>query len=171
MLPYDGTPIKEELERTGRLRGDVCNPDYDFLDPRLEDFYEQLTRIVDIKGWIHGYEGLSLQLSWAWHEVAVMEKLFPTLPGMKEYKQVLRQITSSSNLLLLRVVEDLSYAFSDNRPNPWSAQAVEEHRCRYATDLRRERDEFVFGNEAILLGALETVPEPLLQAPVSAAHG
>ena len=33
MLPYDGTPIKDELIRTGRLRGDVCNPYYDFLDP------------------------------------------------------------------------------------------------------------------------------------------
>ena len=40
MLPYDGTPIKDELVRTGRLRGDVCNPDYDFLDPRLAEFYE-----------------------------------------------------------------------------------------------------------------------------------
>ena len=35
MLPYDGTPIKDELVRTGRIRGDVCNPDYDFLDPRI----------------------------------------------------------------------------------------------------------------------------------------
>ena len=33
MVPYDGTPIKDELIRTGRLRGDVCNPYYDFLDP------------------------------------------------------------------------------------------------------------------------------------------
>jgi anaerobic magnesium-protoporphyrin IX monomethyl ester cyclase len=33
MVPYDGTPIKDELERAGRLRGDVSKPDYDFLDP------------------------------------------------------------------------------------------------------------------------------------------
>ncbi len=44
MLPYDGTPIKDELVRTGRIRGDVCNPDYDFLDPRIGEFYEALTR-------------------------------------------------------------------------------------------------------------------------------
>lgn len=39
MVPYDGTPIKEQLAQQGRLRGDVCNPDYDFRDPRLTDFY------------------------------------------------------------------------------------------------------------------------------------
>ncbi|HEX3436220.1 MAG TPA: radical SAM protein, partial [Pseudacidobacterium sp.] len=32
MLPYDGTPIKDELEAAGRLRGDICYPEYDFLE-------------------------------------------------------------------------------------------------------------------------------------------
>ena len=32
-IPYDGTPIKEELASAGRLRGDVLNPDHDFPDP------------------------------------------------------------------------------------------------------------------------------------------
>jgi len=155
MLPYDGTPIKEELARTGRLRGDVCNPDYDFLDPRLGDFYEGLTTVVDIQGWIHGFRALSLQLSWAWHEVAVLEKLFPALPGMAEYQHTLRGITSASNMLLFRVVEDTSCVYSDNRSNPWSAQRVEEHRKQFEEDLRRERDAFVFGNQAVLLRALD----------------
>lgn len=154
MLPYDGTPIKEHLARSGRLRGDVCNPDYDFLDPRLGDFYEGLTAVVDIQGWIHGFRALSLQLSWAWHEVAVMEKLFPTLPGMGTYKQTLRELTSTSNRLLFRVVEDTSYVFSDHRSNPWSPQQVEDQRQAFAQTLRRERDAFVFGNQEILMRAL-----------------
>jgi hypothetical protein len=74
---------------------------------------------------------------------------------MPAYKQTLREITSASNMLLFRVVEDVSYVFSDGRPNPWSAREVEEHRERFLQDLRRERDAFVFGNTAILLGALE----------------
>ena len=118
MLPYDGTPIKDELVRTGRLRGDVCNPDYDFLDPRLEAFYEGLTSVVNVRGWIHGLEAVTLQLSTAWHEVAVMGRLFPSLPGFEEYTQTLRRITSDSNRLLLNVVEDLSYTYSDGRENP-----------------------------------------------------
>jgi len=33
MLPYGGTPIRDQLEKEGRLRGDLTRPDYVFLDP------------------------------------------------------------------------------------------------------------------------------------------
>jgi anaerobic magnesium-protoporphyrin IX monomethyl ester cyclase len=154
MLPYDGTPIKDELVRTGRLRGDVCNPDYDFLDPRLEGFYEGLTSVVNITGWIHGLRALTTQLSWAWNEVAVMERLFPTLPGMARYKSSLRRITRESNDLLLRVVEDLSYVYSDGRKNRRGRAEVEEYRERFLDELLEKRNSFVFRNQAILLRAL-----------------
>jgi len=36
-------PIEEQLAREGRLRGSVHNPDYDFLDPRLNSCFEALT--------------------------------------------------------------------------------------------------------------------------------
>jgi hypothetical protein len=42
--------------------------------------------VVSLQGWIHGVEGVTLQLSTAWHEVAIMERLFPELPGMSEYR-------------------------------------------------------------------------------------
>jgi radical SAM superfamily enzyme YgiQ (UPF0313 family) len=155
MLPYDGTPIKDELVRTGRLRGDVCNPDYDFLDPRLAAFYEGLTNVVNVTGWIHGFRALSSQLTWAWNEVVVMERLFPLLPGMFKYKEALREITKRSNDLLLRVVEDLSYVYSDGRENPWDPEEVEAYRESFLNDLLMERNAFVFQNQAILLNALQ----------------
>src|SRR5260370_39806289 len=46
MVPYDGTPIKDELAKTGRLKGDICHPDYDFLDPKIDKFFQALNRIV-----------------------------------------------------------------------------------------------------------------------------
>ncbi len=154
MLPYDGTPIKEELVRTGRLRGDVNNPDYDFLDPRLAEFYEGLTTVVNVRGWIHGLEAVTLQLSTAWHEVAVMRRLFPMLPGMADYTHTLRRITSDSNHLLLSIVEDLSYVFSDGKENAWNPEEVEESRKRILDEFIGERDAFVYENQAILLDAL-----------------
>lgn len=163
MLPYDGTPIKDELVRAGRLRGDVCNPDYDFLDPRLADFYEGLTSVVNVRGWIHGLEAVTLQLATAWHEVAVMERLFPELPGMAAYQTSLRRITRKSNDLLLNIVEDLSYVFSDNRENPWNPAEVEKQRKRILADFRKKRDAFVFRHESILLEALNLSEAP---APV-----
>ena len=155
MLPYDGTPIKDELVRTGRIRGDVCNPDYDFLDPRIGEFYEALTDLVSLTGWIHGLKAITMQLGWAWHEVATVERLFPVLPGMEEYKETLRSITKRSNDLLLRVVEDLSYQFSDNIPAQWTPDVVEEARERFLEELLRERNAFVYANEEILIDTLQ----------------
>lgn len=39
MLPYMGTAIKTKLEEQGRLLGTPFQPDYNFLDPRLDLFY------------------------------------------------------------------------------------------------------------------------------------
>jgi radical SAM superfamily enzyme YgiQ (UPF0313 family) len=40
MLPYAGTPVRRALEETGRLLGTSFEPDYKFLDPRLDLFYD-----------------------------------------------------------------------------------------------------------------------------------
>ena len=168
MLPYDGTPIKDALVRSGRLRGDVCNPDYDFLDPRLSEFYAGLTQVVSLTGWIHGLGAVTVQLGCAWHEVAVMERLFPVLAGMRRYKQRLRQITTASNELLLGVVEDLTFVYSDGRENPWDPAEVERRRLRVIDELLEARDRFVFRNQDRLLDALGVTaadagdpPEPI----------
>lgn len=182
MLPYDGTPIKDELVRTGRLRGDVCNPDYDFLDPRIGDFYEELTKLVSLTGWIHGLKAVTMQLGWAWHEVATIERLFPVLPGIEQYKETLRGITKRSNELLLRVVEDLSYHFSDGKPLTWTPEIVNEVREQVLNELLRERDAFVHANESIIIETLESdgltiiddeeveASNPIPHAPSAPAH-
>jgi radical SAM superfamily enzyme YgiQ (UPF0313 family) len=40
MLPYAGTPVKAKLEQQGRLLGTPFEPDYRFLDPKLDLFYD-----------------------------------------------------------------------------------------------------------------------------------
>lgn len=154
MLPYDGTSIKEELDRSGRLLGGVCNPDYLFLDPKLNNFYESLTEYVNITGWIHGFEGLSMQLKWAWHEIAVLKHLFPPIPELSTYELRLKNLTATSNLFLLQVVEALSWAMSDGVANPWHADSVEETRVRFVEQLLTERNAFVARNHHILLQGL-----------------
>jgi anaerobic magnesium-protoporphyrin IX monomethyl ester cyclase len=154
MLPYDGTSIKEDLARTGRLRGDVRSPYYDFLDPRLDEFYRMLTRFLDIRGWVHGQDALSAQVTWAWQEVAVMERLFPPLDGMSEYKGELRRVTRAGNQILLNVVEDLSYVASEGRHASWESGAVEQMRRAVLQDLLAHRDGFIASHQARMLRAL-----------------
>lgn len=170
MLPYDGTPIHDELVRTGRLRGDVCNPDYDFLDPRIGEFYEELTKLVSLTGWIHGLKAVTMQLGWAWHEVATIERLFPVLSGMEEYKETLRDITKRSNDLLLRVVEDLSYHFSDGKPLTWTPEIVNEAREQVLDELLLVRDAFVHANESIIIETLENDGLTIIDEEIEASH-
>ena len=90
---------------------------------------------------------------------------------MTEYKNTLREITRSSNELLLQVVEDLSYLYSDNAPNKWSRAEVEAQREQVLVRLLAERDAFVFGNQDVLMSALgfdeEELEEPEVETMVA----
>jgi hypothetical protein len=44
MLPYAGTPIERRLQAEGRLLGTQFEPDYNFLDPKLDIFYDWMIR-------------------------------------------------------------------------------------------------------------------------------
>jgi len=154
MVPYDGTPIKDDLERTGRLRGDVCKPDYDFFDARLNDFYNEIIRMVNVTGWTHGYGALSPALNFAWEEVSVLEQLFPTIPGLDNYRRVIQQITSESNVALIQIIEDLSYVFSHGRANPWSMDDLRLRSTDFLNRLITTRDEFILRNQDLLLESL-----------------
>jgi anaerobic magnesium-protoporphyrin IX monomethyl ester cyclase len=155
MIPYDGTPIKDQLAQQGRLRGDVCNPDYDFLDPRLHEFYVAVNELLNVTGWIHGLSALSPQLKFAWTEIAVLERLQPELPELSRYKATLTRITRESNAVLFDVVEDLVHAVTEGRPIRHSRGALQAQCRGFVDDLLRERNGFVLRNDALLLQGLE----------------
>lgn len=161
MIPYDGTPIKDQLAQQGRLRGDICHPDYDFLDPRLYDFYVAVNEMLNITGWIHGLQALSPQLKYAWSEFAVIERLFPSVPDVQAYKHTLRRITKQSNNVLFEVVEDLVYAFLEDRKPKYSQDALREE-CRvFVENLLDARNEYVLRNRNYFLKDLGVeVPQP-----------
>jgi radical SAM superfamily enzyme YgiQ (UPF0313 family) len=156
MVPYDGTPIKDDLERTGRLRGDVSKPFYDFLDPRLDDFYGEVIRMVDVTGWTHGYGALSPALNFAWEEISILEQLFPALAGFEEYRRAIQQVTSESNLALIQIVEDLSYVYSSGRDNPWSPGELRSRSSAFTDRLIATRDEFILRHQDRILESLNS---------------
>jgi anaerobic magnesium-protoporphyrin IX monomethyl ester cyclase len=159
MIPYDGTPIKDQLAQQGRLRGDICHPDYDFLDPRLYQFYVAVNELLNITGWIHGLQALSPQLKYAWSEFAVIERLFPGVPDTETYKNTLRRITKASNEVLFEVVEDLVYAFLEDRRPKHSQQALREQCSHFVENLLEARNEYVIRNRVYFLKELG-VEEP-----------
>jgi anaerobic magnesium-protoporphyrin IX monomethyl ester cyclase len=124
MIPYDGTPIKDELARSNRLTGDICHPDYNFLDPRIDRFFHALNRMVHVSGWIYGIGSLTVQLQHIKAELAVMRALFPPLPGLDIYSATVRRITRSANETLFHLVDDVLREYRDGRSHRWTPLAV-----------------------------------------------
>jgi anaerobic magnesium-protoporphyrin IX monomethyl ester cyclase len=167
MVPYDGTPIKDELIKAGRLRGDVCNPYYDFLDPKLGEFCYDLGQVLKVTGWMHGLDSVSQTLNVASSEFAVMERLFPRLPDIDDYRMTLKAITRSSNALLFAVIEDMADFHEHGRPHSWSAALLRERCQAFVETFLAERDAFVFRNQDAFLASLNVesqAPEVALSA-------
>jgi hypothetical protein len=154
MLPYAATPIEDRLAREGRLRGSVHNPDYDFLDPRLNSYFEVLNDLVAC--WMNGSDALSSQLNFAWHEYWVLRRLFPPMAGLQEYEHSLRSITQRCNGYLLNLVAEVSQVFERGRGRNPSSAKVRADSKGFSGQLLHTRDVFVARNQQTILAALET---------------
>jgi radical SAM superfamily enzyme YgiQ (UPF0313 family) len=152
MLPYGGTPIRARLAEEGRLRGSVTQPDYTFLDPRLDDFHRLLDRAAG--HWIHG-EGVSHRLNWAWHELTVARRLLDELVGVDDYRRELATLTARSNERLLDWVEEASLAFEAGDASLLSASVTMPWCRQIDADLLEIRDAWVWRNQDDLLAAIE----------------
>jgi radical SAM superfamily enzyme YgiQ (UPF0313 family) len=151
MLPYGGTPIRTQLEKEGRLRGDLTHPDYDFLDPRLNEYHRILTRAV--RPWIHD-QGLSHQLSYAWDELETVTRLVSNLSGSTEYQDALRSLTRESNERLFQLVEDSSEAFERGNQLPIDSVSVRVYCDEVGARLVHLRNEFVVANLDVLTNTM-----------------
>ncbi len=158
MVPYDGTPIREALARSGRLRGDACRPGYDFLDPRLEDFWDELVGLTSLNGRVEGYGAVSAPLNWAWNEAAVMARLFPALDGLEAYRARLRALTRAANAMLFDVIEDVARTHAEGGPHGWSVATLERVYARLESEMLAGRNGFVARHQAALLEAMAAGP-------------
>jgi anaerobic magnesium-protoporphyrin IX monomethyl ester cyclase len=162
MLPYGGTPIRDQLEMEGRLRGDVTHPDYDFLDLRLNRYHALLDQAV--AHWVHN-DGVSHQINWAWDELKTVERLVPGLVEVPGYTQALTELTANSNELLFDLVETSSWAYEsgDGRgPDPIAAR---NEASRIRNELLVLRNAFVRKNATTLL---EAINEADIRGPIMA---
>jgi len=152
MLPYGGTPIRDQLASEGRLKGDVTHPDYDFLDRRLNAYHALLDPAV--AHWVHN-DGVSHQINWAWDELGTVARLVPGLVGVADYDLALRSLTARSNEALFRLVEESSLAFEAGDltgPDRAAARTSAGEMKQCLLDLRNA---FVRRNADALLGAVD----------------
>ena len=155
MLPYDGTPIKDRLAAEGRLKGDVCDPDYDFLDPRIAGFHSELQDHLHVSGWIHGHRALSPVINWAWNEVAILDALFPRLGGMPAYRRDLAALTAGANRMVLGAVAELADKHETGTRTTFSSRGLRTEAERIAARLVARRNDFVVAHQKRLSEALD----------------
>ena len=152
MLPYGGTPIEERLVAEGRLIGDVANPDYRFLDPRLDRYFEALAHATE--AWGGGDAPLSLQINAAWHEIAILERLFPPLPGFEAYREELRALCGQANALLLDTIGASVERATAGRDPDLDRETFARDCGRLSARLIERRDAFILRHQAALLAAV-----------------
>jgi anaerobic magnesium-protoporphyrin IX monomethyl ester cyclase len=151
MLPYGGTPIRDLLQKEGRLRGDLTNPDYDFLDLRLNEYYRMLSQAV--RPWIHN-EGLSNQMNYAWDEFETIRRLVPDVEGTDDYAAALRSLIKESNESLFHLVEESSSSFEQGDRSPIDPGAVLVYCKNMEAQLVRVRNDFIAENLPCLVDAM-----------------
>ncbi len=153
MLPYGGTPIRDQLREEGRLRGDVTRPDYDFLDPRLNEYHRLLDRAA--AGWIHGTRAPRTSSTGP----GTRSRYWPAWPGrssgLDEYRDELAALTRHSNAELFGFVEESSLAFEAGDTSLLSPSRAEPICSAIVEDLLEIRNRFVTGNEGTVLAAIE----------------
>jgi anaerobic magnesium-protoporphyrin IX monomethyl ester cyclase len=153
MLPYGGTPIRQRLLDEGRLRGDITHPDYEFLDPRLDEYYRSLHAAA--RPWLDG-GGLSHELNWAREELEVARRLVGELRGVDAYAQALTALTAESNAQLFGLVEDSSRAFEEEQDTSLLDAAEASATCdQIRARLLDLRNAFVFGNGEVLVAEVD----------------
>ena len=150
MLPYGGTPIRDQLQKQGRLRGDLTRPDYVFLDLRLNDYHHLLSQII--RPWIHG-KGLSYQLNYAWDELETVRRLVPGVEGGEPYRRALQSLTKESNEQLFKLVEESSIAFEAGDRSVFDAGAVRHYCEANEARLIELRNSFIADNIYLLRDA------------------
>lgn len=162
MLPYGGTPIRDQLAKEGRLRGDLTHPDYDFLDLRINEYHRLLTRAV--RPWIHN-EGLSYALNSAVDELATITRLTPGAEGAARYQAELRALTAQCNARLFQLVEESSLAFERGDLGPLAPYPVAEFCGRMQRRLEKLRHRFITANLDALVAHISA---DRMQSPVLA---
>jgi radical SAM superfamily enzyme YgiQ (UPF0313 family) len=147
MLPYAGTPIKEELENSNRLLGTKTRPDYEFLDPLVNWYYFIVNRIFSRRNF-HS-DGLVTILQNLDFENRLEESLMRSGPTSitRELKNIIKAVNNSATetltvLLNILLEKGVDYLLDEKKTllqiinNEWQTELDEEKKLQDIEILR-----------------------------------
>jgi radical SAM superfamily enzyme YgiQ (UPF0313 family) len=98
MLPYAGTPIEAQLKSEGRLRGTVSQPDYAFLDPRMDLYAHFVHQAFQKRNFT--YSGLVEYLCTCLFDVE-LARITEGGAWVDDYREALQDVTRQVNHIAL----------------------------------------------------------------------
>lgn len=102
MLPYAGTPAEKKLIEQGRLKGTIGNPDYDFLDIRLNFYAQFVSQVFRFRN----FDDLGLvERLRATKVVNNLMPLFGDSNNCEKFQKSLKEICAKTNIVALNTLE------------------------------------------------------------------
>jgi len=135
MLPLAGTPIEARLRNEGRLKGTVTQPDYDFLDPRLDWYCLFVAQVFRFRNFDR--LGLVERLRVCRYD-QILAQTFEAAACATDYEKALFRITARANALALDTLEDGLHYVADRDV---SAIATDWPLLRYVADREWEAED------------------------------
>ncbi len=161
-LPYAGTDLESQLADAGRLVGDPCHPDYDFLDPNVNRWFAYLAHTLG--PWVFGGYSLQAQIRWAQFETDALRCFQPDMPGLEQHCERIQFVASWYNTIFFRVFEESAPCFRRDDLDVETLKTI-----RYSAEQqRRWLEERLTDQRSTFLGDL-AVPRPERAAQTAAA--
>jgi anaerobic magnesium-protoporphyrin IX monomethyl ester cyclase len=102
MFPYVGTSIEKQLRESGRLKGTIASPDYEYTDPRLNLLEVIVSQIFH--SLLFGDDGLGKLLNHAHFEIKLFRKFFPD-HDISAYGNTVRMLTKRCNCSVIETLD------------------------------------------------------------------
>ncbi len=134
MLPYSGTPVERKLLQEGRLKGSAFEPDYSFLDPRLDLLYAWVlqtfhTRNFTSEGLCHILRALNFEARLQSPATRWMQ------PEEARWLQHVTALANGSAITVLRAALDRIEA------TPLDELSLDDPFLTHLTDMERREEE------------------------------
>jgi len=110
MYPYVGTALAARLAAEGRLAGTEAQPDYRFLDPRLDLFQGFLAEAFQVRNFDPA--GLVSVSRMAAFDIEIVARFDPGRHGLKGYAAAARRITAEGNAVAVAAMRKVLAALA-----------------------------------------------------------
>jgi anaerobic magnesium-protoporphyrin IX monomethyl ester cyclase len=115
MLPYAGTIVADQLNKSKRLKGTLSNPDYTYFDKRLDWLQHFFTLAFHFRNFEKS--GLVESLRFAKFDSIVLEKFYPDQFDTSGYRYGIKELIKAANLQCTETMRLIATFVSDKTEN------------------------------------------------------